>query len=158
MVVDLAKEVLYLSQLKHPWSCQGQSADISNIKPHKELGYDEIYQFYKNHLFCSHKKWSVVPYFSDKKCSTYKLYFKLNCLGDNPWLVYSKDLEGGLCKACVLFDPVENNVNQRIFVEILVNQKRLGSMLKYNITTKRFYVLDSSWKHMTTPPFMSTTM
>ena len=50
---------------------------LSDIKPSKELGYDEIYQFYKNHF---------VPATNDqlahtsvtKKCSTYKLYFKTN--------------------------------------------------------------------------------
>ena len=50
---------------------------LSDIKPRKELGYDEIYQFYKNHF---------VPATNDqlahtsvtKKCSTYKLYFKTN--------------------------------------------------------------------------------
>ena len=41
----------------------------------------------------------------------------MNWLDDNPWPAYSKKLEGGLCKACVLFDPIENNVNPRVFVK-----------------------------------------
>ena len=36
---------------------------------------------------------------------------------NNPWLVYSKELAGGLCKDCILFDPVESNVNRGIFVK-----------------------------------------
>lgn len=41
----------------------------------------------------------------------------MNCLDNNPLIVYSKELEGRLCRGCILFDPVENNVNQGIFVK-----------------------------------------
>lgn len=41
----------------------------------------------------------------------------MNCLDNNPWIAYSKELEGRLCRGCILFDPVENNVNQGIFVK-----------------------------------------
>ena len=90
---------------------------LSDIKLHKKLEYDEIYQFYKKNSLCSHKESSVIPYFVTKKYSTRKLYFKMNWFGNNLWLVYSKEFEGELCKACVLFDPVENNVNRGIFVK-----------------------------------------
>ena len=36
-------------------------------------------------------------------------------VGRNPWLVYSKELKGGLCKFYVLFD--EKDSNQDIFVK-----------------------------------------
>ena len=36
-------------------------------------------------------------------------------MDENPWLVYSKELEGGLCKFCVLFD--EKDSNREIFVK-----------------------------------------
>ena len=92
-------------------------ADIlSDIKPHKELGYDNIYQFYKNH-FVPTKIYQLSHTFVIKKCSTYKLYFKMNWLDDNPWIVYRNELESRLCKACILFDPVENNVNRGTFVK-----------------------------------------
>ena len=41
----------------------------------------------------------------------------MNWLDENPWLVYSKESKGGLWKTCILFDPVENNVNRCIFVK-----------------------------------------
>ena len=82
---------------------------ISSVKRRKELKNDEIYQFYKNH-FVPTKNDQLSHTVVTKKCSTYKLYFKMNWLDENPWLVYSKELEGGLCKACVLFDPVEDLV------------------------------------------------
>ena len=68
---------------------------LSNIKPRKELGYDEIYQFYKNH-FVPTKNDRLFQTLVTKKCSTYKLYFKMNWLYNNPWLVYSKEPEGEL--------------------------------------------------------------
>ena len=89
---------------------------ISGIKRRKELKNDEIYQFYKNH-FVPTKNDQLSHTVVTKKCSTYKLYFKMNWLDENSWLVYSKELEGGLCKACVLFDPVEDSVNRGIFVK-----------------------------------------
>ena len=33
-----------------------------------------------------------------KKSSSFFLSFKMKWLEENPWLVYSKELEGGLCK------------------------------------------------------------
>ena len=89
---------------------------LSDIKPRKELGYDDLYQFYKSY-FVPAKNDQLSHTLAIKKCSTYKLYFKMNWLDDDPWLVYSQELEGGLCKACVLFDPEENNVNRGIFVK-----------------------------------------
>ena len=35
---------------------------------------------------------------------------------DNSWYVYSKELKGGLCKACILFDKADE-VNRGIFVK-----------------------------------------
>ena len=37
-------------------------------------------------------------------------------LKDNSWHVYSKELNGGLCKACTLFDKADE-VNREIFVK-----------------------------------------
>ena len=69
---------------------------LSSIKPRKKLGYDKIYQFYKNH-FAPSKNDQLSHTLVTKKFSTYKLYFKMNWLVDNQWLVYSKELQGGLC-------------------------------------------------------------
>ena len=35
---------------------------------------------------------------------------------DNSWYVHSKELKGGLCKACILFDKADE-VNRGIFVK-----------------------------------------
>ena len=40
----------------------------------------------------------------------------MNWLVDNPWLVCSKEWEGGLCQS-LCFDPVEKNGNQEIFLK-----------------------------------------
>ena len=72
----------------------------------------------------------------------------MNCLDNNPLIVYSKELEGRLCRGCILFDLVENNVNQGIFVKRAFRDfseaGKIRSMLKHNITTMRFYMLESS--------------
>ena len=44
------------------------------------------------------------------------LHFKRKWLKDNSWHVYNKELKGGLCKACILFDKVDE-VNRGIFVK-----------------------------------------
>ena len=69
---------------------------LSSIKPRKKLGYEKIYQFYKNH-FAPSKNDQLSHTLVTKKFSTYKLYFKMNWLVDNQWLVYSKELQDGLC-------------------------------------------------------------
>ena len=50
-----------------------------------------------------------------KESSSFFLSFKMKWLEENPWLVYSKELEGGLCRFCVLFD--EKDSNRGIFVK-----------------------------------------
>ena len=52
-----------------------------------------------------------------KKMFYIKIIFQNELVSNNPWLVYSKKLEGGLWKTYFLFDPVENNVNRGIFVK-----------------------------------------
>ena len=92
-------------------------ADIlSDIKLPKKLGYNDIYQFQKNH-FIPTKNDQLSHSLVTKKCSTYKLCLRINWLDDNPWIVYKNELESGLCKACILFNPVEDNVNRGTFVK-----------------------------------------
>ena len=50
-----------------------------------------------------------------KKSLSFFLSFKMKVLEENPWLVYSKESEGGLCKFCVLFH--EKDLNRGIFVK-----------------------------------------
>ena len=82
----------------------------------------------------------------------------MNWFGNNLWLVYSKEFEGELCKACVLFDPVENNVNRGIFAKRVFRDfskpEKTGSMLKqyYNLRAQEFQDITK------TTPLMSTTM
>ena len=47
---------------------------------------------------------------------TFVLCFKHKWLKDNSWHVYNKELKGGLCKVCILFDKVDE-VNRGIFVK-----------------------------------------
>ena len=44
------------------------------------------------------------------------LRFKQKWLKDNSWNVYSKELKGGFCKTCILFDKADE-VNRGVFVE-----------------------------------------
>ena len=59
-------------------------------------------------------------------------------VGRNPWLVYSKELEGGLCKCYVLFD--EKDSNQDIFVKRAFQNvgkpEKIREHTKPNITMK----------------------
>ena len=45
----------------------------------------------------------------------FHLTFKHEWLTNHPWHVYNKELDGSLCKACVLFDKSEKN--RGIFVK-----------------------------------------
>ena len=72
----------------------------------------------------------------------------MNWLDDNPWLVYSKEWEGGLCKACFLFDPAKNNVNREIFVKRAFRDFSKPEKIKEHAQTqyhnKTIYVLKGS--------------
>ena len=73
-----------------------------------------------------------------KESSSFFLSFKMKWLEENPWLVYSKELEGGLCRFCVLFD--EKDSNRGIFVKRAFQDvgkpERIGEHAETNITMK----------------------
>ena len=46
-----------------------------------------------------------------KKGQAFNLSFKYKWLAVHSWHIYSKELNGGLCKACVLFDSSTANKN-----------------------------------------------
>ena len=74
----------------------------------------EIYDYLKNH-HVPMKGDTLFKKLVTKKSSSFVLSFKMKWMEENPWLVYSKELEGGLCKFCVLFD--EKDSNRGIFVK-----------------------------------------
>ena len=87
---------------------------VTGRKKHKALNRDEKYRYYKNH-FTPGEKDQLYKNNIRKKGQAFNLSFKHKWLADHPWHVYSKELSGGLCKACVLFDKsIKNRV---IFVK-----------------------------------------
>ena len=91
-------------------------ADIVNgrIKV-KDLPREEIYNYYTKQEFPSENDILYSETFT-KSGKSFKLSYKRKWLTDHKWHVYSKELDGGLCKACVLFDD-PNNVNRGSFVK-----------------------------------------
>ena len=87
---------------------------LSGEKSRSSLTDKKIYDYLKNH----HVPMRVDTLFKrlvKKKSSSFFLSFKMKWLEENLWLVYSKELEGGLCKFCAFFD--EKDSNRGIFVK-----------------------------------------
>ena len=55
-------------------------------------------------------------------------------LEENPWLIYSKELDEGLCKFCDLFD--EKYSNQGIFVKRAIQDVRKPGKIKEHSEAK----------------------
>ena len=90
-------------------------ADIlTGRKKREALNRDEKYHYYKNH-FTPGEKDQLYQKNITKKGQAFNPSFKYKWLADHPCHVYSKELSGGLCKACVLFD--KSTTNCGIFVK-----------------------------------------
>ena len=87
---------------------------LSREKSRSSLTDKDIYDYLKNH-HVPMKDDTLFKNLVTKKGSSFFLSFKMKWLEENPWLVYSKELEGGFCKFCVLFD--EKHSNRGIFVK-----------------------------------------
>ena len=87
---------------------------VTRRKKREALNRDEKYRYYKNH-FTPGEKDQLYKNNIRKKGQAFNLNFKYKWLADHPWHVYSKELSGGLCKACVLFD--KSITNRVIFVK-----------------------------------------
>ena len=88
---------------------------ITGRKKCSELTRDEKYSYYKNYFTTTQKQSTLSKKKVTKKDETFNLPFKHEWLTNHPWNVYSKELDGSLCKPCVLFDKSEKN--QGIFVK-----------------------------------------
>ena len=87
---------------------------LSGEKSRSSLTVKEIYDYLKNH-HVPMKGDTLFKKLGANKSSSFFLSFKMKWLKENPWLVNNKELEGGLCKFCVLFD--EKDSKQGIFVK-----------------------------------------
>ena len=87
---------------------------ITGRKKCGELIRDEKHRYYKNY-FTPTKNNQLYQEKVTKKGETFNLTFKHEWLTNHPWHVYSKELHGSLCRACVLFDKSEKN--RGIFVK-----------------------------------------
>ena len=91
---------------------------LTGEKSRSSLTGKEIYDYLKNYhvpmkgdsLFKN-----LVTNFFEKTCFSFFLLFKMKWLEENLWLVYSKEIQGGLSKFCVLFDGKDSN--RGIFVK-----------------------------------------
>ena len=81
---------------------------------HEGFNRDEKYHYYKNH-FTPGEKHQLYQKNIMRKEQAFNLSFKYKWLADHPWHVYSKELSGDLCKACILFD--KSTTNRRIFAK-----------------------------------------
>ena len=73
---------------------------LSGEKSRSSLTDKEIYDYLKNH-HVPMKGDILFKKLVTKKSSSFFLSFKMKWLEENPWLVYSRKLDGGLCKFCV---------------------------------------------------------
>ena len=88
---------------------------IVNEVKRDTLARDQIYRYFK-HKKNSFRKRRFIQETSNEGRQKFVLRFKHKWLKDNSWHVYSKELKGGLCKACILFDKADK-INSRIFVK-----------------------------------------
>ena len=79
------------------------------------LTRDQIYRYFKHQKISSETE-DLSRKQVTKAGKTFVLHFKHKWLKDNSWHIYSKELKGGLCKACILFDKTDE-VNRGIFVK-----------------------------------------
>ena len=76
---------------------------------------DQIYGYFKHQKNPSENE-DLFKKQVAKVGKTFVLRFKHKWLKDNSWHVYNKELRGGLCKACTLFDKADE-VKRGIFVK-----------------------------------------
>ena len=89
-----------------------ENMDLADIvtasKKRAALNRDEKYRYYKNH-FNPGEKDQLYQKNITMEGEEFNLNFKYKWLTYHPWHVYSKELSGGLCKICVLFDKPTTN-------------------------------------------------
>lgn len=88
---------------------------VTGRKIATNLSRKEIYNYFTHHVVPSEDDCLFSKQVT-KKGETFKLSYKRKWLTDYSWHVYSRELEGGLCKVCVLFDDPNNN-NRGNFVK-----------------------------------------
>ena len=88
---------------------------IVNEVKRDTLTRDQIYGYFKYQKSPSENE-DLFKKQVTKVGKTFVLRFKHKWLKDNSWHVYSKELRGGLCKACTLFDKADE-VKRGIFVK-----------------------------------------
>ena len=88
---------------------------IVNEVKRDTLTRDQIYRYFKHQKLLSENE-GLFKKKLTKAGKTIVLRFKHKWLKDNSWHVYSKELKGGLCKVCVLFDEADE-VSRGIFVK-----------------------------------------
>ena len=76
---------------------------------------DQIYRYFKHQKIPSENE-DLFKKQEKQAGKTFVLRFKHKWLKDNSWHVYSKELKGGLCKVCILFDKADE-INRGIFVK-----------------------------------------
>ena len=79
------------------------------------LTQDHIYRYFKLQKIPSENEDLFKKQVTKADKTFVVLCFKHKWLKDNSWHVYSKELKGGLCKVCFLFDKADE-VNRGIFV------------------------------------------
>ena len=87
---------------------------IVNEVKRETLTPDQIYRYFKHQKIPSENE-DLFKKQVTKAGKRFLLRFKHKWLKDNSWHVYSKELKGGLCKVCFLFDKADK-VNRGIFV------------------------------------------
>ena len=88
---------------------------IANEVKGDTLTQDQICRYFKHQEIPSENE-DLFKKQVTKAGKTFAPRFKHKWLKDNSWHGYSKELKGGLCKVCILFDKADE-VNRGIFVK-----------------------------------------
>lgn len=98
---------------------QTVSFDLGDIllgeKRLQDLPQEQIYAYLKNHYQPGEND-HILQKEVNRGGKKVLLTFQRSWIKDNPWLVYSKKVEGGLCKVCILFDPPSKRKQRGNFV------------------------------------------
>ena len=109
---------------------------LIGVKGRSSLTDKEIYEYLKNH-HVPMKGDTLFKKLVTRKSSSFFLSFKMKWFEENPWLVYSKELEGALCLVSCSMKKIRIEAySLKEPFKMSVNLRRLESMSKQNITMK----------------------
>ena len=108
---------------------------ITGRKIVSELTCEEKYYYLTKH-YCPKDQHSLLKKQSIKGGETKTLTYQLSWIQNKPWHVYTKELQGGLCKVCVIFDQNSRSKPWVKFVETVFQDVRKSEKITKHETKK----------------------